>query len=150
MPFYHYTGIEFSKGDILRPQPHGYCHWPENRAMESILEVFRPTHCLPRKESVFLTKEKCNGEKFGAESARYELEVEADTLCEYQRSDLQWLIPIDQEYSSVSDIADYFTWPELRDIAMGYWGGDAYNLSPKFEYRSRLATIKSISEAELL
>src|SRR5690606_6367001 len=74
----------------------GYVHWPENMALEGLIEKYRPVHCISRQDAVFLTEVSCDGEKYGAESANSELIVitEEDTL--YQKSDLQWLSELER------------------------------------------------------
>lgn len=133
-------------GDTLSPQCNGYCFWPENAVMEEALESRRPKHCIPRKESVFLTGTRCNGEQYGAESAIFELTISSSESTLEQRSDLQWLYPLDQEFTSKQELYDAFDEDTLNELIDGYWSGKPYNNTPKYEYRTHRATVVSIAQ----
>lgn len=144
MNLFHYTGTIFDIGDVLEPQTDGYCNWPENQAMESILEFHRPQQCISRQDSVFLVGEPCDGELYGAESSNYELSVNIEDNHIEQRSDIQWLAQLDQGYSTTNEIREDISDDEIERLAKGYWSGKPFNDSPKFEYRTRKAIVESI------
>jgi hypothetical protein len=145
--FFHYTSAHLSIGETLIAQDNGYCQQPENAAMEAILEDFRPNRCISRSDAVFLTKDPIDdGDKVGALGSDYELEVSVckDTI--HQRSDLNWLSEIDQEYESVGDIYNEFSEKEIQTIAEGYWSGKPYSDKPSYEFRALSAKITNITK----
>ncbi len=142
--FYHYTGVEFETGDELTPQPDGYCHWEENAHIEDLLEQHRPTHCIPRKEAVFVTNVRCDGECYGAASNDFELSIKPCHDILEQRSDICWLSQMEQGYGSIDEMLEDFSEEELASLARGYWSGLPFGKTPKFEYRTRSSIVISV------
>jgi hypothetical protein len=144
--FFHLTSINFKKGDMLLPQEDGYSQLEMNSAMEEILEGYRPENKISRTECVYLfagsskRAEKCD---FGATGLEFICLCSAPDEILEQKSDLNWIFPLDQEFESVEDIYDQFTEDELEDIATGYWSGNPMpGKTPVFEYRSESARVR--------
>ena len=144
---FHITDTEFERGDTLLPQPDGYVHFPESRALEAILERYRPTDKLPRGESVFFVKEiPSSGDEVGADGSDWIVTcaLDADTLA--NQSDLNWIRELDQGFEHPSDLEECFSEKELRLLAHGYWSGKARpGHEPRFEYRAPSAVVACVS-----
>lgn len=142
MKFYHLTPVDFAPGERLLPQTDGYCHWPENQAMEAVLERFRPASKLPRKASVFFSNAVNVQRDLGASGADYVVICEGDITWGRQRSDVNWLAELDV---GIEDPTVAFSGvPEevLRQWALGYWSGRPKpNEVPVFEYRVESACV---------
>lgn len=148
--YFHYTAQEFSPGDRLEPQEDGYTQWEESRALEAVLERYRPADKLPRSQSVFLFKGPVtNSESYGADCTTYLCAVASPNNPEDERSDLSWLKELDQGFDDVTILEEDFTEAELRFFAEGYWSGTARpDAVPVYEYRVPYADVKLCLETE--
>lgn len=141
MRLYHLSDAELEPGELLLPQQDGYCHWPENRAMEFWLEKRRPPEKLSRADSVFLCPRIPERDMGAAGETRIFLcQADADALS--QRSDMNWLIEMDQGLEDPSTLLDDWGERAIRELATGYWSGEPRpGLSPSWEVRQPRALV---------
>lgn len=150
MKLMHLSSVALKKGDVLKPQEHGYCHLPESQGLEDILERYRPSDKIPRKESVYLFKTRNESLDFGAEGSDFLFVVECDDEVVKQRSDMNWISELDQGFENSEVLEeDYEEW-ELQMLAEGYWSGKPRTNEDEavYEYRVRDAVITAVYEQE--
>lgn len=142
--YFHFTGEELDVRTRLTPQDDGFTQWPEARALETILERYRPADKLPRSQSVFLFKGPVvPDQSFGAASSAYCCVVDTPNNPEAERSDIRWFRDLDHGFEDVAILEEDFTEAELRERAEGYWSGKPCpGQIPMFEYRAPYADVK--------
>lgn len=150
--YFHFTNHEFEVGERIDPQEDGFTHWDESRALEAVLERYRPEGKLPRKQSVFLCKGPLSGVRdFGAAGSDYICVVSTPNDPATERSDMSWIREIDQGFDNVSILEEDYTEAELRHLAEGYWSGEQRpGYQTTFEYRTQHALVKLCLEAEYM
>ena len=103
------------------------------------MEAFRPAHCLPRAQSVFLVDDPDtdNIEKAGG-YADYVFRVEP--VGEVERNDVGWWAEIYGGGAFEYADGDTGVLEDLKPAADAYWAGAA-SRSPRWEFRAREAVV---------
>lgn len=142
MRLYHLTNHPLTPGTRLQPQASGNSHRPENRALETVLERYRPQACLARRASVFLTQTSQPARDLGASGDRLIALCEVVDLAASQRSDMNWLRELDQGFEDPADLD--LDEHRLAYLARGYWSGvPRPGMRPNYEYRATSAIVLS-------
>lgn len=121
---------------------------PEERAVEAVLEHFRPDGCLPRHASIFLV-DRPDGdliERVGGYADHiYQVEPQGPV----ERNDVRWWAVIlnegalDVAHGSKAERAEALA--ACRPLAEAYWRGEASD-NPAWEYRAAGGRIVRIVE----
>jgi hypothetical protein len=140
--FYHGSAIGLPAGTILEPRKDGYVKSDDTygiAATEAILERNRPTHCIPRHDSVFMADDIDNIEWMGGQT---DFILRVEPVGRVESNSLGWY-----------EALELYTWNDDGDpmanwLAQGYWSGEMmpdarYNL---VEYRAESAVVVSLVE----
>ena len=134
---YHGSKKQFPIGFILKPQP-GFNYEPEEKAVERILEYFRPPSKLNRKQSVYLVEKPDHNliERVGGD-ADYIYEVSVNS---FEKNDVHWWAEIldNGAIDFMDGNKDALKW--CKDMALSYWNGSPSS-KPSWEFRSPFAKI---------
>ncbi|MFA5314220.1 MAG: hypothetical protein WC375_13040 [Methanomassiliicoccales archaeon] len=129
--------MEFPNNTLLTPQPYGYVS--QERDIEDIVELYRPSNKINRAESVFMVD---NPDLIDFAGGYEDYVYQVMPIGQVDKSDLSW-------YSEVSIYLDA-TEEEQAEWSRNYWNSVPYKnpSNSLWEYRARSAKIvKMISHS---
>lgn len=156
---YHGSRKDFPVGFMLTPQTDGYIHATreDNSAhvmLEDALERYRPAHCVPRENAVFMCEDiEMIDYAGGYNDFVYLVEPDQPVTC----CNLAWYSALyslceHETFSAQEARAQGHDWypdweePELKVYALNYWNCAPHGDDDLFEWLSPRAVIKKIIE----
>jgi len=132
---YHGSAIELPVGLVLTGRGDQYENAWSHTDFYAVLEQFRPAHCIPHREAVFMVADPDDIDLAGgATDFVFELEVDADDV---SRHDLNW----SSEISMLISDGHVIDSPEVASAAQAYWAGTPHYNESVWEYMTKAARI---------
>lgn len=137
MIFYHGSCSELIDVKFLLPNKNGYVNSTGNKELEELFELHRPSTCISRYNSVFISDDINLIDPSGG-YIDFIYEVECDV---FDKSDLSWYTKASMDILN-NDINS------VLDSIHNYWIGKSfYDLKAScFEYRTKKANILKLLE----
>jgi hypothetical protein len=134
---YHGSKILISVGTILSPRRSKKL--PEEIAVESILEHFRPKHMLPRSKCVYMVDEP-NEDLLDRVGGYHTYIYQTLPIGEVEKNDVAWWGYILTNGALDYQLGDTEVLRELQEPALNYWNSIS-SQRPTWEYRSPTAKV---------
>jgi hypothetical protein len=139
--FYHGSYDQLEAGTVMKGRGEAYVAAWIDSGFYSILESYRPEHCLAHKDAVFMVDDIDDIDNVGG-PIDWVLELIPEGVV--SKHDVNWSTEISCLISDGHDIDS----PEVRHAAEQYWAGTAHKNESVWEYLAESAKVVKAYELD--